>query len=67
MISTMIHALFGYALMAAGAARIIEICFVLNDQATGSSESTGEARTTVSTGPERSDGQWYPIRAFQYL
>ncbi|KAE8220908.1 hypothetical protein CF319_g5637 [Tilletia indica] len=35
MISTMVHALFGYVLMAAGLARIIEICFVLQDGPTG--------------------------------
>lgn len=32
-ISTMIHTVFGYTLMAAGAARIIEISFVLRDRA----------------------------------
>lgn len=32
-ISTMIHTIFGYTLMAAGAARIIEISFVLKDRA----------------------------------
>ncbi|GHJ84286.1 hypothetical protein NliqN6_0688 [Naganishia liquefaciens] len=31
MISSKIHALFGYALMAAGVVRIIEVCFVLQD------------------------------------
>lgn len=31
-ISTMVHLVFGYTLMAAGAARIIEIAFVLRDQ-----------------------------------
>ena len=31
MLSTMVHMAFGYTLMAAGAARIIEICFVLKD------------------------------------
>lgn len=30
-ISTMVHTVFGYSLMAAGAARIIEICFTLKD------------------------------------
>jgi len=33
-LSTMVHAIFGYSLMAAGLARIIEICFVLKDQPT---------------------------------
>lgn len=32
MVSTMVHAVFGYTLMAAGAARIIEISFVLKDR-----------------------------------
>ncbi|MCJ1248271.1 hypothetical protein MMC30_005488 [Trapelia coarctata] len=32
MISTMVHTVFGYTLMAAGAARIIEISFVLRDK-----------------------------------
>lgn len=34
MISTKIHGLFGYALIAAGALRLIEICFVLHDSPT---------------------------------
>lgn len=34
MISTKIHAMFGYALMAAGICRIIEVCFVLGDRPT---------------------------------
>lgn len=33
-ISTQIHAIFGYTLMAAGAARVVEISFVLKDQST---------------------------------
>lgn len=33
-ISSKIHGLFGYALMAAGAMRLVEICFVLHDGAT---------------------------------
>ena len=32
MISTMVHAIFGYTLMAAGAARVVEISFVLRDK-----------------------------------
>lgn len=32
MLSTNVHAAFGYTLMAAGITRIIEICFVLRDQ-----------------------------------
>jgi len=34
MLSTMVHTFFGYSLMAAGLARIIEVAFVLKDQQT---------------------------------
>lgn len=34
MISSKIHGLFGYALIAAGVLRLVEICFVLSDNAT---------------------------------
>lgn len=40
MFSTMIHAFFGYTLMGAGAARIIEIAFVLRDRSTLSPDGT---------------------------
>ncbi|KAJ9195423.1 hypothetical protein DTO021D3_8346 [Paecilomyces variotii] len=40
MLSTMIHSVFGYTLMAAGAVRIIEISFVLKDQPTLSPDGT---------------------------
>lgn len=40
MISTMIHAVFGYTLMAAGLTRIIEIAFVLKDNGTVSMDGT---------------------------
>jgi hypothetical protein len=53
----MIHALFGYMLMGVGATRIIEVCFLLEDQPTGHSALPRDA----------SPGQWYPVRAFQYL
>lgn len=56
MISTMVHALFGYTLMGVGATRIIEVCFLLEDKPTGLGEGTRQTQ-----------GQWFPIRAFQYL
>lgn len=34
-LSTMVHSVFGYTLMAAGASRIVEICFVLKDSRGG--------------------------------
>ncbi|KAK0546060.1 hypothetical protein OC845_004799 [Tilletia horrida] len=40
MLSTMVHALFGYVLIAAGIARIIEVCFVLQDGPTGFTSSS---------------------------
>ncbi|OAX80150.1 hypothetical protein ACJ72_05525 [Emergomyces africanus] len=40
MLSTMVHAVFGYTLMGAGAARIIEIAFVLKDRSTLSPDGT---------------------------
>ncbi|KAL2384566.1 hypothetical protein RJZ90_001879 [Blastomyces dermatitidis] len=40
MLSTMVHAFFGYTLMGAGAARIIEIAFVLKDRSTLSLDGT---------------------------
>lgn len=39
-ISTMVHTIFGYTLMAAGLARIIEISFVLKDRSTLSVDGT---------------------------
>ena len=53
-ISTHIHAMFGYALMAGGVCRVVEICFVLRDQPSGSSGETDR-------------GAWFPTHLFQYL
>lgn len=55
MLSTMVHSLFGYTLMAAGVCRVIEICFVLHDQPTGEGELSAD------------DDGWFRIRVFQYL
>ncbi|CAO1631640.1 unnamed protein product [Sympodiomycopsis kandeliae] len=80
MLSTMVHGLFGYALMAAGVARIIEVCFVLQDRPTGENDSSPDpnsthpphqaptmhdAPRTASVLSGRSD--WTPVRAFQYF
>lgn len=64
MISTMVHSLFGYALMGAGITRMIEVCFVLQDRPTG---TTSDSPNTARASEEPSNGSWYPIRAFQYL
>jgi hypothetical protein len=60
MISTMIHSLFGYTLIAAGVTRIIEVCFLLQDQPTGQSQESS-ART------EENGIITYPIKAFQFV
>ncbi|EAS30495.3 uncharacterized protein CIMG_05974 [Coccidioides immitis RS] len=39
-LSAMVHSVFGYTLMAAGAARIVEICFVLKDRSAVSDDGT---------------------------
>ncbi|EEP79541.1 conserved hypothetical protein [Uncinocarpus reesii 1704] len=39
-ISAMVHSIFGYTLMAAGAVRIVEICFVLKDRSALSYDGT---------------------------
>lgn len=79
MLSTMVHALFGYALMAAGIARIIEVCFVLNDRPTGESDTSPDPNSTqphealtASSPPRqpeelRGRTEWSPVRAFQFL
>ncbi|KAK0535468.1 hypothetical protein OC834_001510 [Tilletia horrida] len=61
MISTMVHSLFGYVLMAAGVARIIEVCFVLQEGPTGhippapaSSRRPRRSTTVSSTSPAAS-------------
>ena len=42
MLSTHVHTVFGYTLMAAGAARIIEISFVLRDRQSVDEEGEGD-------------------------
>lgn len=67
MISTMVHALFGYTLMAAGIARIVEVCFLLEDRPTGHVEEGQDTRATRADPAHSTEGPWFPIRAFQYL
>lgn len=54
-VSTQVHAVFGYTLMAAGVTRIIEISFVIRDRIPSAKEEDGDA-----------DPDTY-IRSFQYL
>jgi hypothetical protein len=49
MLSTKIHAVFGYSLVLAGLARIVEICFVLRDQQTPPDDDVrSDAETAAS-------------------
>ncbi|KAF2226118.1 hypothetical protein BDZ85DRAFT_75918 [Elsinoe ampelina] len=61
MLSTMMHSVFGYTLMAAGLARIIEISFVLRDRA-----SLQELQTQAGTASEN-DAPEYESHSWQYL
>lgn len=79
MLSTMVHGLFGYALMAAGVARVVEVCFVLNDRPTGEVDSAPDPdderihqRLTADTPPRQPEelvgrAEWTPVRAFQMM
>ncbi|KDN44529.1 hypothetical protein K437DRAFT_224894 [Tilletiaria anomala UBC 951] len=72
MLSTMVHSLFGYALMAAGATRIIEVCFVIDGKPTGEVPSPRSSSISTSSPHDATDTRhgsstWYPIKPFQYL
>jgi hypothetical protein len=51
-LSTMVHTVFGYTLMAAGASRIIEICFLLKDSR-GASEPSAWQHLTPFVSPQK--------------
>jgi hypothetical protein len=55
MISTMIHAVFGYTLMGAGVTRIIEISFVLKDKNTLVGPQGGDVDAEINS------FQWMPV------
>ena len=60
-LSTHVHAIFGYTLMAAGAARIVEISFVLRDRHSLSSHNTEETNSFQYLTPYVSDVQRTPV------
>ncbi|PWN42333.1 hypothetical protein IE81DRAFT_280799, partial [Ceraceosorus guamensis] len=64
MLSTMVHALFGWTLMAAGLARIIEVCFVLRDLPSGGEQ---EQQQLIALGHPPGQSGWFEIKAWQYL
>ncbi|GAA5991777.1 hypothetical protein JCM5350_005421 [Sporobolomyces pararoseus] len=61
--STTVHKAFGYSLVAAGLTRLIEICFVLNDEPTPSLSSPVPNSTSTST----SNSTIVAPKAFQHL
>lgn len=65
MFSTMVHAVFGYTLAAAGLARIIEVCFIAHKDTTPS--PWGEDATDVSPRETPTSSGISPLRAFRYL
>lgn len=80
MLSTMVHGLFGYSLMAAGVARVIEVCFVLHDRPTGENDTSPDPTSTQPPhqAPRQGDAprpaselagrsEWTPVRAFQFF
>ncbi|KAI0730834.1 hypothetical protein C8Q76DRAFT_716360 [Earliella scabrosa] len=68
MISTKVHALFGYTLMSAGVARIIEVCFVAPKYTQDNSESDAHSEHTLDASREDSSNSTNsPMRAFRHL
>ncbi|GAA6018593.1 hypothetical protein JCM8202_000573 [Rhodotorula sphaerocarpa] len=64
--STDVHRLFGWCLMAAALARIIEVCFVLQDGPFASASATSNSDS--GSGPGSESRQQRPVaRAFQHL
>ncbi|TKX22215.1 hypothetical protein C1H76_5504 [Elsinoe australis] len=69
MLSTMIHTVFGYTLMAAGLARIIEISFVMRDRSSISElhRETGPSPDDNSQAPEYESHSWQYLTPFLLL
>ncbi|KAF8549382.1 hypothetical protein OG21DRAFT_1515265, partial [Imleria badia] len=69
MLSTKVHAMFGYTLMLAGLARIIDICFITTNSSGGSLDDNESEHTLTSgintNGESRSKAK--AARAFRHL
>ena len=65
MFSTMVHAVFGYTLAAAGITRIIEVCFIAHKDTTPG--PWGEDVNDMSPRETPTSGGVSPLRAFRYL
>ncbi|KAI0029965.1 hypothetical protein K488DRAFT_88227 [Vararia minispora EC-137] len=66
MISTQVHAMFGYTLMSAGLARIIEVCFIVPRFAPVKVVEVDDAESDRTLAPEATENQ-SPGRAFRHL
>ncbi|KAI0794264.1 hypothetical protein C8Q74DRAFT_1194204 [Fomes fomentarius] len=68
MLSTKVHAIFGYTLMSAGLTRIIEVCFVAPKYTQESIESDAHSEHTLDASrDELSSSANTPMRAFRHL
>ncbi|TFK82277.1 hypothetical protein K466DRAFT_666612 [Polyporus arcularius HHB13444] len=66
MLSTKVHALFGYTLMSAGLARIIEICFVAPKYTQEVADSDAHSEHTLNASQDETSTH-SPTRAFRHL
>ncbi|EJF64448.1 hypothetical protein DICSQDRAFT_153454 [Dichomitus squalens LYAD-421 SS1] len=66
MLSTKVHAVFGYTLMSAGLARIIEICFVAPKYSQDAPEGDAHSEHTLDASHDE-NGITSPSRAFRHL
>ncbi|KAI1790285.1 hypothetical protein LXA43DRAFT_1017323 [Ganoderma leucocontextum] len=68
MLSTKVHAIFGYTLMSAGLARIIEICFVAPKYTQdGADGDTNSEHTLDASRDDHANAITSPSRAFRHL
>lgn len=62
-----VHAVFGYTLMSAGLARIIEICFVAPKYTQDGADGDAHSERTVDASRDDHNGVTSPSRAFRHL
>lgn len=67
MLSTKVHAIFGYTLMSAGLARIIELCFVAPKYTQDGADGDAHSERTVDASRDDNNGVTSPSRAFRHL
>ncbi|KAJ3483677.1 hypothetical protein NLI96_g6159 [Meripilus lineatus] len=71
MISTKVHSLFGYTLMSAGIARIVEICFIVPKfTQSDPASSDNNSEHTLTEGPNtvhNNSSNWHVVKNFRHL